>query len=70
MQAAYFEARCDVELGDKVWIAGETTTITDIKVIHHIKSGKVEFEFELAAALPGYWFKREEFVYPVPRKEG
>lgn len=65
MQAVYFQSRCDVELGDKVGFGGITTEIIDIRTVHYLKDQKVEFEFSLALA-PKCWYKREEFVYPVP----
>jgi len=68
MQFATFNATCDVELGDEVRFASTIVTkITDIRCIHYIKSGKVEFEFELDI-LPGMWCKREDFVYPIGKE--
>jgi hypothetical protein len=47
MPISAFNAKCPVEIGDKVNLMGKQATITDIACIHYIKSGKVEFEYEL-----------------------
>ena len=65
MQFTAFNAVCDVELGDKVRFANTIITeIADIRTVSYLKSGKVEFEFELEC-LPGLWGKRDGFIYPV-----
>lgn len=66
MQFASFNAVCDVEIGDRVRFDSEIiTSITNIRAIYYLKSGKVEFEFETEVA-PGIWLKRKSFVYPAP----
>ena len=69
MQLATFNAVCDVELGDKVRIVFSKTIdeIADIRTVHYLKNPRVEFEFELAS-VPGLWFKREGFTYPVGKE--
>ncbi|KLU66339.1 hypothetical protein DEAC_c17380 [Desulfosporosinus acididurans] len=65
MQLAAFKAVCDIELGDKVRFASTIIAeVIDIRTLHYLRSGKVEFEFELSH-MPGYWFKRGDFVYPI-----
>ena len=65
MRVAIFNAVCDVELGDEVRFAStEITEIIDIRTVHYLKDQRVEFEFELAA-MPGYWYKRQDFIYPA-----
>ncbi|SHJ74868.1 hypothetical protein [Tepidibacter formicigenes] len=49
MQIATFNATCPFEIGDKVKEAntGEVKRITDIACVHYLKTGKVEFRYEL-----------------------
>lgn len=48
MVTAQFNAFCPFEIGDKVQdITGRFRTITDIACIHYVRTGKVEFRFEL-----------------------
>lgn len=50
MKFAAFNAVCNYKIGDRVVIAqpeGSIKTITDIACIHYVKSGKVEFLYEL-----------------------
>lgn len=58
MQIAMFNAKCPFEIGDKVYVAGSRMvkmnmshdnikTITDIACTHYLKSGTVEFTYEL-----------------------
>lgn len=64
MQQATFSAVCDVELGDEVRLnhTGAEDVISDIRTIHYLKAGKVEFEFEMVS-VPGLWLERCDFVY-------
>ena len=66
MQIATFHTQCDVELGDQVRLtSGTITEIADIRTVHYLRDHKVEFEFEMAN-VPGLWYTRQGFVYPVP----
>lgn len=49
MKMAIFNARCPFEIGDRVMYrgTGKTKTITDIVCMHYVRSGRVEFLFEL-----------------------
>lgn len=48
MITAQFNAYCPLEIGDKIRdTAGEVHTITDIACVHYVRTGKVEFRFEL-----------------------
>lgn len=49
MQVAVFNAKCPFEIGDRIEDrrTGAVRTITDIACIHYIKTGKVEFRYEL-----------------------
>lgn len=49
MKMAIFNARCPFEIGDKVIDGGtgRKKTITDIVCMHYVRSGRVEFLFEL-----------------------
>lgn len=48
MQIAAFRACCPFEIGDTVKDrTGQHKTITDIIVIHRVKTGSTEFVFEL-----------------------
>jgi hypothetical protein len=61
MKEARFEAVCPVEIGDKVILAAgnipqgrlfvfegpKEHTITDIAAVHYVKSGTVQFMYEL-----------------------
>lgn len=48
MQVATFNAKCPVEIGDKVTLpGGQTAIITDIACVHYVKSGQIEFRYEL-----------------------
>lgn len=49
MKMAIFNARCPFEIGDKVIDGGtgRKRTITDIVCMHYVRSGRVEFLFEL-----------------------
>ena len=66
MQAMSFTARCDVEIDDEVVIVlhgtNISTTIIDIRTVSYLKSGTVEFEFELEC-YRGKWLKRQDFTY-------
>lgn len=44
MVIATFKARCPFEIGDRVSCGGTTAVIEDIRCIHYLKSGEVEFE--------------------------
>jgi hypothetical protein len=64
MQAAVFNAKCPVEIGDKIKFQGlaEVHTITDIACTNYLKSGTVEFLYELDSN--GRYLKLD---IPVPR---
>lgn len=48
MMKAQFNAFCPFEIGDKVRdTAGRVHEITDIAAIHYVRTGKVEFRYEL-----------------------
>lgn len=49
MKLAAFSARCPFEIGDRILNGntGRTHIITDICCIHFLKSGSVEFQYEL-----------------------
>lgn len=53
MKAAFFNAVCPFEIGDKVILnsggvnINDIRTITDIAALHSVKSGTVEFWYEL-----------------------
>jgi hypothetical protein len=47
MQISYFEARCPFEIGDHVTVNNIVCEITDIVCMNFIRSGKVDFRFEL-----------------------
>lgn len=47
MKEARFEAFCPVEIGDIVQIGGRPRTVTDIMVLHVVKSNTVKFYYEL-----------------------
>lgn len=62
MKTAIFNATCPFEIGDKIWetkiigteapltgleIREKVHTITDIACIHYLRSGNVEFRYEL-----------------------
>ena len=48
MITAQFNAYCPLEIGDKIRdTAGEVHTITDIACVHYVRTGKIEFRFEL-----------------------
>jgi len=61
MQFAAFNARCPFEIGDKVQDrrAGLIHTITDIACIHYLKTGRIEFRYELDG---NGQYKRVEFL--------
>ena len=68
MKSSFFNARCDIEIGDKVKIktTGEIFTVEDIRTIYYLKSGIVKFEFQLKNdAIIRWWSKRNEFIYPI-----
>ena len=48
MQLTAFNAKCPLEIGDRVRIQanGRMETITDIACLHYIRSGRVEFCYE------------------------
>lgn len=52
MKYAEFKAVCPYEIGDKIKViqeerGGEIHTITDIVCMHYLKTGAVQFLFEL-----------------------
>ena len=48
MKLAQFNAYCPFEIGDRVQdTSGRVHEITDIAAIHYVRTGKVEFRFEL-----------------------
>ena len=49
MKFVAFNAKCPLEIGDKVRIkdSNQEYTITDICCVHYVKSCQVEFRFEL-----------------------
>lgn len=58
MMMAAFKARCPFEIGDKITLVLDSDeqqtrmrlkkcTITDIACVHYIKTGKIEFRYEL-----------------------
>lgn len=47
MKMAMFNASCPFEIGDKFLGKGKIRTITDIVCMHYVRSGRVEFLFEL-----------------------
>ena len=48
MIKAQFSAFCPLEIGDKIRdTTGKLHTITDIACVHYVRTGKVEFRFEL-----------------------
>ncbi len=61
MQIATFNAKCPVEIGDVIKDAntGRIATITDIACIHYVKTGTVEFRYELDG---NGQYKRVEFL--------
>lgn len=74
MKTAQFFARCDLEIGDEVIIPGLPSKfpskwlIHDIRAIHYVSSGNVEFEFQLKSdAGLTKWLKRSQIIYPVPK---
>lgn len=70
MQLAAFNARCDIEIGDQVTFAGTIPCeVTNIRCTHYVLTGHVTFEFELSI-MPGYWFCRNDFVYPAYLPDG
>lgn len=69
MKKSFFMANCDVELEDivKIKYNDKICKIDDIRTTHYLKSGVVEFEFQLKEneKLIEFWFKRNSFIYPV-----
>lgn len=48
MVQAQFSAFCPLEIGDELRdTSGKVHTITDIACVHYVRTGKVEFRFEL-----------------------
>lgn len=49
MKTTAFSATCPFEIGDKIRVAvtGVQRTITDIACVHYVKSGKIDFLYEL-----------------------
>jgi hypothetical protein len=49
MQISAFNAKSPFEIGDRIQLArdGSIKTITDIAVTHFVKSGRIEFGYEL-----------------------
>lgn len=49
MKMTAFSATCPFEIGDKIRDAatGAQRTITDIVCVHYLKSGRIDFLFEL-----------------------
>ena len=48
MVTAQFNAFCPLEIGDEIRdTTGGVHTVTDIACIHYVRTGKVEFRFEL-----------------------
>lgn len=48
MITAQFSAFCPFEIGDRIRdITGQVHEITDIACVHYVRTGKVEFRFEL-----------------------
>ena len=59
MQYSYFYGECPFELGDVVTIhGGPPQRITEIACIHYVKSGKIEFMYELDGSGPWTAIKR------------
>lgn len=60
MQKAVFAAHCPYEIGDKVYTQpyGNIRTIYDIRTIHYLREGKVEFEFKFEESKAD-WFKAD-----------
>ncbi|MCI9234731.1 MAG: hypothetical protein HFG24_02000 [Anaerotruncus sp.] len=48
MKTVYFNAVCPFEIGDYIRdMGGRIHKITDIACVHRVRTGKVEFRFEL-----------------------
>ena len=48
MKFVVFNAKCPFEIGDKVILEKKgVMTITDISCIHFLRSGEIEFRYEL-----------------------
>ena len=47
MRKAYFRAVCPFEIGDILRTPNGVAEITDIAAIHYVKSGDVDFQYEL-----------------------
>ena len=47
MKKAYFRAVCPFEIGDILRTPNGAAEITDIAAIHYVKSGDVDFQYEL-----------------------
>lgn len=49
MKMTAFNATCPFEIGDKIrdTVTGAQKTITDIACVHYIKTGQIDFLFEL-----------------------
>jgi hypothetical protein len=47
MKYSYAHGESPLELGDTVRIGGESALITDISMTQYVRSGKVEFRYEL-----------------------
>lgn len=74
MQKAMFAAQTDIEIGDEVKMHPyiNTWTVFDIRTIHYLRSGEVEFQFRLTSPEgdhPG-WVGRRDFQYPIAGDPG
>lgn len=49
MKMTAFNATCPFEIGDRIRdaVTGAQRTITDIACVHYVKSGRIDFLFEL-----------------------
>lgn len=80
MNYSQFVAQTDIEIGDEVLFHGfpsfalgaKQWFVKDIRAIHYVSSGSVEFEFQLMSdnRIITTWLKRYQIVYPVPKGGG
>lgn len=52
MQKAMFAAQTDIEIGDEVKMRPYTNIwiVSDIRAIHYLQNGQVEFQFHLSSS--------------------
>lgn len=68
MQAHYFQAYCPFEIGDRVAVKpfGNIETIRDIRTVQYLRSGTVEFEFQMENHQAN-WIKAQYLICRVDK---